>query len=201
MLELARMPDVGWIYQEGPMRVLLAIFFGLIATAADAGSCQYIAGRITATTAFRVNVLEVSRIGTTASRRGTPEITHTTATARAHSGLAITPTTMTGRHPSGTAIIPILATASDASGSSIKCIATKLVDLLRLDRSPCSSVEVMGLLGRLAPDHKTIADFRKDNGLALRRVCEPRSDASTSRDGRTPIRYDEGPHGSDTLPD
>ena len=29
----------------------------------------------------------------------------------------------------------------------------------------------MWLLGRLAPDHKTIADFRKDNGLALRRVC------------------------------
>jgi hypothetical protein len=28
-----------------------------------------------------------------------------------------------------------------------------------------------GLLGRLAPDHKTIADFRKDNGLALRKVC------------------------------
>jgi hypothetical protein len=33
------------------------------------------------------------------------------------------------------------------------------------------NVEVMWLLGRLAPDHKTIADFRKDNGLALRRVC------------------------------
>src|SRR6202035_4498609 len=30
---------------------------------------------------------------------------------------------------------------------------------------------VMWLLGRLAPDHKTIADFRKDNGLALRKVC------------------------------
>src|SRR6187431_3816846 len=29
----------------------------------------------------------------------------------------------------------------------------------------------MWLLGRLAPDHKTIADFRKDNGLALRQVC------------------------------
>jgi hypothetical protein len=29
----------------------------------------------------------------------------------------------------------------------------------------------MWLLGRLAPDHKTIADFRKDNSLALRRVC------------------------------
>jgi hypothetical protein len=27
------------------------------------------------------------------------------------------------------------------------------------------------LLGRLAPDHKTIADFRKGNGLALRKVC------------------------------
>src|ERR1700704_3508643 len=29
----------------------------------------------------------------------------------------------------------------------------------------------MGLLGRLAPDHKTIADFRKDNGFALRQGC------------------------------
>jgi hypothetical protein len=29
----------------------------------------------------------------------------------------------------------------------------------------------MWLLGRLAPDHKTIADFRKDSGLALRMVC------------------------------
>jgi len=26
-------------------------------------------------------------------------------------------------------------------------------------------------LGRLAPDHKTIADFRKDNGAAVRKVC------------------------------
>ena len=29
----------------------------------------------------------------------------------------------------------------------------------------------MWLLGRLAPDHKTIADFRKDNGEAIRAVC------------------------------
>jgi len=29
----------------------------------------------------------------------------------------------------------------------------------------------MWLLGRLVPDHKTIADFRKDNGRALRQVC------------------------------
>src|ERR1700722_13615358 len=41
----------------------------------------------------------------------------------------------------------------------------------RLDREAGRNVEVMWLLGRLAPDHKTIADFRKDNGLALRKVC------------------------------
>ena len=33
------------------------------------------------------------------------------------------------------------------------------------------NLEVMWLLGRLAPDHKTIADFRKDNGAAVRKVC------------------------------
>src|SRR3974390_3108848 len=41
----------------------------------------------------------------------------------------------------------------------------------RLEREADRNVEVMWLLGRLAPDHKTIADFRKDNGLALRKVC------------------------------
>jgi transposase len=40
----------------------------------------------------------------------------------------------------------------------------------RLEREAGRNVEVMWLLGRLAPDHKTIADFRKDNGLALRKV-------------------------------
>jgi hypothetical protein len=29
----------------------------------------------------------------------------------------------------------------------------------------------MCLTGRLAPDHKTIADFRKDNGRAIHKVC------------------------------
>ena len=41
----------------------------------------------------------------------------------------------------------------------------------RLEREAGRNVEVMWLLGRLAPDHKTIADFRKDNGLALRKIC------------------------------
>jgi transposase len=29
----------------------------------------------------------------------------------------------------------------------------------------------MSLLGRLVPDHKTIADFRKDNGPGIGKVC------------------------------
>jgi putative copper export protein len=33
------------------------------------------------------------------------------------------------------------------------------------------NLEVMWLTGRLAPDHKTIADFRKDNGPAIKKVC------------------------------
>ena len=41
----------------------------------------------------------------------------------------------------------------------------------RLERETGRNVEVMWLTGRLAPDHKTIADFRKDNGEAIRKVC------------------------------
>lgn len=41
----------------------------------------------------------------------------------------------------------------------------------RLEREAGRNFEVMWLLGRLVPDHKTIADFRKDNGAALRKVC------------------------------
>jgi transposase len=41
----------------------------------------------------------------------------------------------------------------------------------RLEREAGRNVEVMWLLGRLVPDHKTIADFRKDNCSALRKVC------------------------------
>src|SRR5207244_4523864 len=41
----------------------------------------------------------------------------------------------------------------------------------RLARDAGRNVEVMWLTGRLVPDHKTIADFRKDNGRAIRQVC------------------------------
>ena len=41
----------------------------------------------------------------------------------------------------------------------------------RLERECQRNVEVMWLTGCLAPDFKTIADFRKDNGPAIRKVC------------------------------
>jgi transposase len=41
----------------------------------------------------------------------------------------------------------------------------------RLEREAQRNIELMWLAGRLAPDFKTIADFRKDNGAAIRAVC------------------------------
>jgi hypothetical protein len=40
-----------------------------------------------------------------------------------------------------------------------------------LEREAGRNVELMWLTGRLAPDHKTIANFRKDSGRAIRQVC------------------------------
>jgi transposase len=42
----------------------------------------------------------------------------------------------------------------------------------RLERETRRNVEVMWLTGRLSPDFKTIADFRKDNGTAIRATCK-----------------------------
>jgi transposase len=41
----------------------------------------------------------------------------------------------------------------------------------RLERECKRNVEVMWFVGRLAPDHKTIADFRRDNGAAIVGAC------------------------------
>src|ERR1700733_8836254 len=41
----------------------------------------------------------------------------------------------------------------------------------RLEREAQRNVELMWLTGRLAPDFKTIADFRRDNGPAIRATC------------------------------
>ena len=41
----------------------------------------------------------------------------------------------------------------------------------RLERETQRNVELMWLTHRLTPDFKTIADFRKDNGLGIKNVC------------------------------
>jgi transposase len=41
----------------------------------------------------------------------------------------------------------------------------------RLEREAQRNVELMWLTGRLAPDFKTIADFRRDNGTGIRNAC------------------------------
>ena len=41
----------------------------------------------------------------------------------------------------------------------------------RMERETGRNVEVMWLIGKLMPDHKTIADFRRDNGPAIRKTC------------------------------
>src|SRR5438270_3530263 len=41
----------------------------------------------------------------------------------------------------------------------------------RLEREAGRNLEVIWLLGQLVPDDKTIADFRKENGTAIRKVC------------------------------
>jgi transposase len=63
----------------------------------------------------------------------------------------------------------------------------------RLERECQRNIELIWLTGRLMPDFKTIADFRKDNGQAIRKVCrefvmlcrrlELFSDASVAIDG------------------
>src|SRR5678815_4740908 len=41
----------------------------------------------------------------------------------------------------------------------------------RLETETQRNLELIWLTGRLAPDFKTIADFRRDNGEAIRNVC------------------------------
>ena len=43
--------------------------------------------------------------------------------------------------------------------------------LLFVQRPGPPSTDPRDLTGQLAPDFKTIADFRKDNGKAIREVC------------------------------
>ena len=68
------------------------------------------------------------------------------------------------------------------------------------------NIELVWLTGRLMPDFKTIADFRKDNGEAIRRVCREfvvlcrRLELFAA--GPSSIHsYDEVVDGIDALPD
>jgi Transposase domain (DUF772)/Transposase DDE domain len=60
---------------------------------------------------------------------------------------------------------------AEARGRAASVIPDRVQSSRRLEREASRNVELMWLLGRLVPDHKTIADFRKDNGKALKKVC------------------------------
>ena len=53
----------------------------------------------------------------------------------------------------------------------IYCYLNRVPSSRALEREAGRNVEVMWLTGQLVPDHKTIADFRRDNGSAIRRTC------------------------------
>src|SRR5579859_6077573 len=53
----------------------------------------------------------------------------------------------------------------------IYCYLNRIQSSRRLEREAQRNVELMWLTGRLAPDFKTIARFRRDNGPAIRKVC------------------------------
>jgi hypothetical protein len=68
----------------------------------------------------------------------------------------------------GATFVPI------AKGSCGACLPLEWCAFTRLsalERETQRNVELIWLAGRLTPDFKTIADFRKDNGNAIRRVC------------------------------
>jgi transposase len=52
----------------------------------------------------------------------------------------------------------------------------------RLEREAQRNLELIWLTGRLAPDFKTIADFRRDNGAGIRQVCRQFIELSRSLD-------------------
>ncbi len=59
----------------------------------------------------------------------------------------------------------------DLLGLYIYGYLNKIRSSRELEKSTHRNVEVMWLLGKLKPDHKTISDFRKENKKAIKRVC------------------------------
>ena len=58
----------------------------------------------------------------------------------------------------------------------------------RLERECQRNVELMWLTGRLAPDFKTIADFRRDSGMAIRNTCRRFVELTACIEGSSRIR-------------
>jgi Transposase domain (DUF772) len=77
----------------------------------------------------------------------------------------------------------LVSPASPPRGLDGQVIALRLLKLFlygylnrilssrRLESEAGRNVEVMCLAGKLVPDHKTIADFRRDKGMGIRKVC------------------------------
>ena len=72
----------------------------------------------------------------------------------------------TGRRPAARPTIPAVLLKIYIYG-----YLNRIQSSRRLERESQRNVELMWLLTRLMPDFKTIADFRKDHGAAIRRVC------------------------------
>ena len=60
--------------------------------------------------------------------------------------------------------------AECVTAPSARRAVMRLQSSRRLEREAGRNVECMWLTGKLAPDFKTIADFRRDNGEAIRAV-------------------------------
>jgi transposase len=54
---------------------------------------------------------------------------------------------------------------------NIYCYLNRIQSSRRLEKEAPRNVELMWLTGRLTPNFKTISNFRKDNGKAIRGVC------------------------------
>ena len=63
----------------------------------------------------------------------------------------------------------------------------------RLERECQRNVELMWLSGRLAPDFKTIADFRRDNGPGIRNVCSQFVSPPPLADMASPVQQLDDP--------
>ena len=66
---------------------------------------------------------------------------------------------------------PVVPPGSAAEDLYIYGYLNRIASSRRLEREAQRNVELMWLIGRLAPDFKTIADFRHDNGEGIRNVC------------------------------